>query len=119
MYKSCSKCGKIHDINYRCKAIKYNYTGEERKLRSSYQWTKKSQEIREKAQYLCEVCRDRNVFTYKDIEIHHIEKVRDNPSLLLDDLNLVCLCIEHHRQADAGEIDADYLRHLATVREGR
>jgi len=118
MLKSCSKCGKIHDYNYKCtKGSRVYNGGEERKLRSTYAWAKKSEEIRAKAQFLCEVCRQQGIYNYKGLEVHHITKLRDNPQGLLDDDNLICLCIEHHKQADAGEIDKAYLSELALMRE--
>ena len=118
MYKSCPRCGKIHDYNFQCKATKKNYgEAQERKLRSTWAWTLKSKEIREKAHYLCEVCRDNNEINY-NVEVHHIEKIRDDTSLLLDNLNLICLCVEHHKQADTGELDKEYLKQLARQREG-
>lgn len=117
MYKSCSRCGKIHPVGVSC-AIKREYKGGiERELRRSWSWQKKSMEIRDKAQGLCEVCRDYGVYTYKGLEVHHIDKVKDNPDALLDDSNLVCLCVKHHKQADRGELSKDYLRRLATYRE--
>ena len=118
MLKSCSRCGKIHDTKFKCNAgqdILKNR--EERKLRSQYVWTQKSEEIRERANHLCEVCRDEGKITYDDIEVHHIIKVRQDASLLLDTYNLVCLCQEHHKQADKGKIDVDYLFLLAKKRE--
>lgn len=118
MYKSCSKCGKIHDSNYHCKVIRKNYgDAQERKLRSTWAWTQKSLEIREKAHYLCEVCRDQGEINY-NVEIHHIEKIREDTTKLLDNLNLVCLCVEHHKLADSGQIDKEYLKRLARMREG-
>lgn len=117
MFKACSRCGKIHDSRFKCNVGKVYTGGEERKLRSSYDWTKKSKEIRESAQYLCEVCRDRGVYTYENLEVHHIDKVKDNKDRLLDDDNLIVLCVEHHKQADAGKLDKDYLRKLAEHRQ--
>ncbi len=120
MYKSCSRCGKIHDTRFKCNAGQDIYKNrEERKLRSQYAWTQKSEEIRERANHLCEVCRDRGVITYDNIEVHHIVKVKDDETRLLDNYNLVCLCQEHHKQADKGEIDKDYLIELAKRRECR
>lgn len=75
--------------------------------------------IREKANYLCEVCRDQGRLTYNDLEVHHIVKIKDDSNKLLDDYNLICLCVEHHKQADAGEIETDYLKRLAKDREER
>ena len=88
-------------------------------MRSRFAWTKKSEEIREKAQYLCEVCRDQGKITYESLEVHHITPLREDSTLLLENNNLVCLCIEHHKQADNSELDRDYLRKLAEYREER
>ena len=49
MYKSCSRCGRIHDSNFQCTKNKVYKRTKERKLRSRYVWSLKSQEIREKA----------------------------------------------------------------------
>ena len=118
MYKACSRCGKIHPANFKCsKGIIYA-GGDERKLRAKYSWAKKSKEIREKANHLCEVCRDEGVYTYSNLEVHHIDKVRENSQCLLDDFNLVTLCQRHHKLADAGKINKEYLRKLASAREG-
>ena len=117
MYKTCSRCGKIHPFDYKCNIGKVYKGGEERTLRNTYAWEKKSKQIREKAQHLCEACRREGRLTYNNLEVHHIVKVKDNASLLLDDYNLVCLCQEHHKKADKGLIDADYLRKIADDRE--
>lgn len=119
-YKSCGKCGRIHPANYDCKAVKRIYVGgNERTLRSTYRWTEKSKEIREKANYLCEVCRDKGVYTYDSLEVHHITKVKEKEEGLLDDFNLICLCVEHHKKADNNELDTEYLKQLARERESR
>ena len=116
--KACSKCGKIHPYNYICtKGREYN-GGQERALRKTNAWTEKSKQIRDRANYLCEVCRDNNLFVYEDLEVHHIHKLKDNPDRLLDDLNLICLCVNCHKKADKGELSIDYLERLARVREG-
>lgn len=117
MYKSCSKCGKIHDTRFKCNAGTVYQNGEERKLRSKYAWTKKSLEIRERANYLCEVCRDNGVYVYDNLEVHHITKLRENPSGLLDNYNLICLCESCHEKAEKNQIDSDYLKELAKNRE--
>lgn len=118
IYKSCSKCGKIHPKNYDCKTVRvYDSEATERKLRSSYSWTKKSEEIRERANHLCEVCRDKGIITLNNLEVHHIEKIKDDESRMYDNENLICLCQEHHKQADKGFIDKNYLFELAKKRE--
>ena len=117
MFKACSKCGKIHEASFNCKQIKVYSGGEERKMRSGSKWKAKSIEIRERAKYLCEVCKDIGLITYDNIEVHHIEKVTERPDLLLDNFNLVCLCQEHHKKADNGQINKEYLKELARRRE--
>ena len=118
MYKACPYCGRIHKAGEKCHAFTRIYRGgEERKLRSKYAWAKKSKEIREKANGLCEVCKDKGIYTYKGLEVHHITKLRDDNSKLLDNYNLICLCVDHHKMADNGELDANYLKKLAKARE--
>ena len=114
----CSKCGKIHRKGFVCKVGQRLYQGgRERKLRSSYAWTEKSKQIRDSTHYLCEVCKAQGVINYDGVEVHHITKVRDDESLLLDNFNLICLCTAHHRQADEGKLDNNYLKELARKRE--
>ena len=118
MYKSCSRCGKIHPTNFVCNSIKRKYVGgNERKLRSSNKWTEKSKEIRERANHLCEVCRDNGIYNYKDLEVHHIIKLTQDSTGLLDNNNLICLCQFHHKEADRGALSIEYLRDLADKRE--
>ena len=93
----------------------YKKTDEE-KLRSTWAWTKKAKQIKEDANGLCEVCRAQGVYTYDNLEVHHITKIREDTNGLLDDDNLICLCVRHHKEADEGEIDAEYLRELARKR---
>lgn len=115
--KSCSKCGKIHARGVICNIGRiYNKTDESR-LRSKYAWTKKAKQIKADANNLCEVCRDKGVYTYDNLEVHHIIKLSEDKDGLLEDNNLICLCVYHHKQADAGEIDADYLRELVKFRQ--
>lgn len=119
MWRACSRCGKIHNSKFKCNAGKIYFGGDERKMRSAYAWTKKAEEIKQRAGWLCEVCRDHGKYTYDGLEVHHIVKVREDPDGLLANGNLVCLCVAHHKEADAGRISADYLRLLAKKREER
>lgn len=121
MKRSCSKCGRIHDLNYACKegikqdTSKYNY--KEAQLRNTYRWHTKAEQIKANSNYLCCVCLDKKIYNYNNLEVHHITKLKDDKSKLLDNYNLVCLCRECHRLADAGMIDKDYLLELARRRE--
>ena len=119
MFKSCTRCGKIHDVKHKCKVKierKYNY-GEAHKLRITTAWLNKSKEIKTRAGFLCEVCKDDGAYNYKCLETHHIEKLKDNPAKMLDDDNLIVLCSFHHKMADRGMLDPEYLRKLANIRD--
>lgn len=121
MLRACSKCGKVHSDTFVCTPkIKRKYANtEENRLRSKIVWQKKRELIKERSFYLCSVCKEEGDFSYKPLEVHHIEKLRENPSLFLDDSNLIALCLVHHEQADRGKLKADYLRELAAKRDGR
>lgn len=115
MWKSCSKCGRIHPSTYACH-IGDNISPENR-LRNTYKWRQKREEIKKASNYLCAVCKEEGRYTYEDIEVHHITKLKDDAEGLLDNYNLIPLCVKHHKLADEGKIDADYLRELARRRE--
>lgn len=114
--KSCSRCGRIHPRNYNCNVARVYQKTNESKLRSRYAWTKKAKQIKDDANGLCEVCKAQGLYNYDNLEVHHIVKIKDDPNGLLEDDNLICLCVEHHKQADDGQIDADYLRELVKKR---
>lgn len=124
MFKACSRCGRIHGTNYKCthNKPKYDnakYKAKEDRLRHTNAWQRKAAEIKQASQYLCEVCRDKGIYTYNSLETHHITKVREDPTRLLDNNNLICLCRMHHIQADNGRLSKKYLEYLVANRENR
>ena len=118
IYKSCSRCGKLHPKGYVCNVGRTYNGGEERTLRRKNAWKEKSEEIRERSRYLCAVCEYQGRYTYTGLEVHHIEKLKDREDLFLEDTNLVCLCTEHHKEADAGKISKEFLKTLVKLRDG-
>ena len=121
MYRSCSKCGKIHDTTYKCNAgikrdySKYDY--EEAKLRNTYEWHTKAEQIKADSNYLCAICLTKGIYNYNDLEVHHITKLKEDKTKLLDNYNLICLCRNCHKLADNNMIDKDKLLSLAKARE--
>ena len=115
--KACSVCGKIHDANIKCWRKDARTDIKEHQLRQTSKWHSKSLEIRDRSHWLCAVCLDNGIINHESLEVHHIRKLKDNPELLLDDDNLICLCTTHHKQADDGDIDVDYLIKLANKRD--
>lgn len=117
MYKSCSRCGKVHSTAYKCNYNRFKKDTEARKLRNKNSWHIKSEEIRKKSNYLCTVCREEGRYNYKGLEVHHITPIEEDKDRVLDNYNLICLCQEHHKQAELNKIDRDYLYELARQRE--
>ena len=115
--RSCSICGKIHSTDNPCKKPITRGDATAYALRQSNRWHKKSYEIRYRSHFLCSVCFDQGVINHEDIDVHHIKKLRDEPQKLLDDDNLICLCKAHHKQADDGLIEAEYLYQLVRKRD--
>ena len=116
--KACGRCGRIHADGQCTVKRRVNYRGgEERELRNTYAWHKKAEQIKKRASYLCEVCKDQGRYNSDQLETHHSVKVKDDQELLLDDLNLICLCTMHHRDADGGKLTVEYLQELARRRE--
>lgn len=118
IWKSCPRCGRMHPKGTVCRqGVQYN-GGQERQIRSSNKWTKKSKEIRERANWMCEVCKQEGRYTTEGVQVHHIRKVKDNPTEAFTAENLIALCPLHHEQAENGELSQDYLTELSRLREG-
>jgi 5-methylcytosine-specific restriction endonuclease McrA len=125
MLKACSRCGRIHaagqcTVKAEKKARNYDRSDNEAyQFRQRAKWRKKSKQIRTDAQYLCEVCRDKKKLVYEGLSVHHITPLSEDTSIGYEDTNLICLCSQCHELAEAGMIDRDYLRKLATLRISR
>ena len=117
MWKSCPKCGKIHKSGFECPVGRIRTTTNESKLRNTYAWHTKAEQIKKDSKYLCPICKEEGVYTYEGLETHHITKLKDAPDKLLDNYNLIPLCVKHHKMADDGEISPEHLRELARQRE--
>ena len=122
MLKACSRCGKIHDFAYTCnvgrnRLFNDRQDKEAARLRSKRSWQLKRDDIKTRAFNLCEVCKDHGIYNYDALSVHHITKLSQNPSGLLDDDNLICLCKLHHEQADKGLLTVEYLKTLVGKRD--
>lgn len=119
--KTCTYCRKIHgkEINctakrgyYREKNSRYEKDKDYTRFIKSKQWFNKSQEIKLLDSYGCLMCKSLGLISPKYLEVHHIVKVRNDASLKLDNSNLITLCVNHHKQADANMIKASELHRL-------
>lgn len=123
-YITCSYCGIVsrgHNCKY--KQHKKTYDTKADKFRQTKRWANKSKEIRQRDRYLCKVC-EANLyntmqqFNYKDLDVHHIDKLSDNYDKRLDNDNLITLCRYHHKMADDGKIPKEILYRLIKENEG-
>ena len=117
MFRSCSRCGKVHSTSYKCNHNRDKKDTEARRLRNKNNWHNKSEEIRKASNYIYSVPREAGRYTHTGLEVHHITPIEEDRDRLLDNYNLICLCQEHHKQAEIGKIDKDYLYQLARERE--
>ena len=114
--KSCSRCGKLHELGQRCYANTNQYykgNAEIRAFRNSREWHAKTEEIRQRDKQLCQMCLKNNIFNYKQIEIHHIIPLSIDWQKRLDNYNLVALCNTCHRLAETNKIDKELLLRIA------
>ena len=119
MLKSCRYCGKVHDSKIEC-AMKPKKKKREYKEYEAPRYTKamrdKSKEIKQRAKYLCEVCKLEGRYVYDRLETHHIIKLIDAPELALEDTNLICLCRNCHEKAEKNEISIEFLHKITKNR---
>lgn len=119
MLKTCSRCGKLHDINHSCfKGKRFEKKDTEaNRFRKTSRWTNKSNEIRDRDKHLCRCC-IANIYdtdytyNFNKLEVHHIVPLKEDFSLRLDDDNLISLCAKHHQLAEDGVISRSILKEL-------
>lgn len=125
MKKACPYCGAIHDKKYICpkKPIgKYHNRTEISDadiFRGSYEWKCKREYVLKRDLYLCVACRHQlpgsiRLYNNEELSVHHIQPLKTNFELRLDDDNLITLCRTHHEMAEKSEISAEILKKLLT-----
>lgn len=114
MLKSCKYCGRIHDTKFDCgmKPKRKKEPTQINKFRWSRKWANKREDIKERDNYLCMVCKAKGVYNYNDLEVHHITPLEEDYDKRLDDEELITLCVTDHKAADRGEISKEYLYEL-------
>jgi len=122
MLRACKYCGRIHDSKRRCgsrPASKKKITDKDR-IRSSYEWQKKREDIKQRDRYVCQLCirglyGTRKRYEHENLSVHHIIPLEENPESAMDDDNLITLCELHHELAEQGKIERKLL--LAIVKQ--
>lgn len=72
-------------------------------------WQKKRDEIKQRDNYLCQVCirklyDTRNQYTYDSLEVHHGVPLEEDFDRRLDNDILLTICERHHGMAEKGVI---------------
>lgn len=111
MLRSCQYCGRIHDSKYDCgrrpQKIKKKYKYDS--FRSTYAWQRKTEEIKERDNHLCQICirgiyGSRTQINSVNLSVHHAVPLKIDYELRLSNENLITLCAKHHEMAENGEI---------------
>lgn len=123
---SCSYCGRIHEKKFDCgkKPIRIKKKYEKDIFRSSYIWQKKTEQIKERDNYLCQFClRNFKGTKYrinnKRLSVHHAVPLKENYELRLDDENLITTCDMHHEMAESGEITLSEVRKIILIQQSK
>lgn len=125
MLTSCKYCGRIHQKNYDCgkKPVrkKKPYTKMNR-FRSTEAWKRKSVEIRQRDNYLCQICIRKlyntiRQYNYDNLSVHHAIPITDDWDKRLDDDNLITGCSMHHEMMEDGTIPYEEIKKIIDEQE--
>lgn len=120
MLKSCKYCGRVHDKKYDCgkrPAIIYKRTSLVDRFRNTSAWQQKREEIKERDNYMCQICirnlyDTKKIMNYENISVHHAEKIEENFEKRLDNDNLLTVCEQHHKLCDKNIIPFDVVKRI-------
>lgn len=120
MLKSCHYCGRIHDSRFDCgkkpvrRKKKYSQADYFRRTQA---WTDKSIEIKQRDNYLCQICIRKlyntlQQYNYNHLSVHHAVPIAADWDKRLDNDNLITLCSTHHKMCENGEIPREVVRKI-------
>lgn len=112
MLKSCSKCGRIHDMRHKCTASKRPRSSKADTFRNTSEWQTARNIVRDLDLNMCVLCRSRGEVTTDLLGVHHIVPLEEDYSLRTDVDNLATLCTCCHEEAERGDVSRDFLREL-------
>lgn len=118
MKRACKYCGKIHDRKEQCEKKPVHTRGSREDLfRNTQAWKDKRERIKKRDKYLCQACLNElsgteHRLNTEDLSVHHIQSLKTNFELRLDDDNLITLCSKHHEMAEKGAISASELKKI-------
>lgn len=126
MKKSCQYCGRLHNEGYICpkKPVKHKKIDDSVRFRNTTKWHKKRIQIKERDNYLCQICiRDlydtHYRYNHQDLQVHHAIPLHKDESLSLEPSNLISLCPMHHAMCEQGEITYKEIRRIIDEQNGQ
>lgn len=123
---SCSYCGRIHEKKFDCgkKPVRVKKKYEKDIFRSSYIWQKKTEQIKDRDNYLCQFCLrnfkgTKSRINNKRLSVHHAVPLKEDYELRLDDENLITTCDVHHEMAESGEITLNEVKKIIMEQQSK
>lgn len=110
----CKHCLKIHCMELKCTQMQQHIRNRNANRRKQYnnkhkeysncynstKWKKVREKALEQTNYMCAICLELGKYNYKDIQVHHLEKIKENKNKIFELDNLIPLCREHHNQVE-------------------
>ena len=93
-------------------------------FRSSQSWQDKRKKIKERDNYLCQIC-VRNLYNTErkynceKLQVHHAIQLNADKTLKLEDSNLITLCEYHHYLCDMGDIPYAEVKKIIDEQESK
>ncbi len=94
------------------------------RFRNSPRWHKKRTKIKQRDNYLCQVCvRDlyntQRIYNCENLQVHHAIPINSSNELKLEDSNLITLCSMHHSMCDKGQIPYEEVKRIIDEQENK
>ena len=117
MLVSCRYCNAFHKRGEQCKNRPINNSRKKEinaitRFRSSRLWQKKRQEIKIRDKYLCQYCKNKGIYQFNKLEVHHILPISRSWNKRLKNSNLITLCHLCHKKADNNDISINELKDI-------
>lgn len=121
MLRACPHCGRIHDSRHRCAAAAKKRRRESAadRWRSTKEWQRARDAVRERDRNMCVWCADEGVVETEGLSVHHVVPLEEDFGKRDDMDNLATLCARHHELAERGEAGRDEIRAMVARQQER
>ncbi|MDO5346545.1 MAG: HNH endonuclease [Lachnospiraceae bacterium] len=93
-------------------------------FRRTQAWTDKAIEIKQRDNYLCQICIRRlyntlQQYNYDRLSVHHAIPINTDWERKLDNDNLITICQMHHEMAERGDIPYEVIKNIIDQQEAK